>query len=147
MATVKREATVAASPQQVWEVVSDPFRMPQWWPNVTRVEEASADAWTTVMTSPRGKTLRADYSVLESVLHERRVWRHEIEESPFERIMSDSRYQVVLQPTEEGTRVELAQRVRLRGFARFGAIQVRLATRKTLDGALEGLAREAGGGH
>ncbi len=141
MPTVRRERAVAAPPEAVWAVVGDPERLPEWWPSVTRVEEAGPEAWTTVMETPRGKSLRADHSVLESVPPERLVWRHEIEESPFERIMSDSRYQVSLEPVGEATTVKLAHRTRLRGFARLGAIQVRLATRRTLDGALEGLAR------
>jgi len=131
--------------EKVWALARDPERMPQWWPSVSRVEEAGEEAWTAVMQTERGKTLRADYTVLESVEPERLVWRHEIEESPFERIMSDSRYQLVLEPEGEGTRVKLAHRTRLRGFARFGVIQVRLATRKTLERALDGLATLAEG--
>ncbi len=145
MPTVKRERALSAPPERVWAVARDPERLPQWWPLVSRVEEADQGAWTTVMTTARGKTLRADYTVLESVEPERLVWRHELEESPFERIMSDSRYQLVLEPEGDGTRVELAHRTRLRGFARFGVIQIRLATRKTLDRALEGLATLAEG--
>jgi len=140
MPTVRRERAVDAPREKVWAVIRNPERLPQWWPQVTRVEEAGEEAWTTVLETPRGKSLRADYTVLESVEPERLVWRHEIEESPFERIMSDSRYQLVLEPDDGGTRVKLAHRTRLRGFARFGFIQVRLATRRTLDGALEGLA-------
>ncbi|MDQ3720880.1 MAG: SRPBCC family protein [Actinomycetota bacterium] len=138
---MRRERAVAASPGAVWAVVGDPERPPEWWPSVTRVEEAGPEAWTAVMETPRGKSLRADHTMLESVACERLVWRHEIEESPFERIMSDSRYQVLLEPAGEATTVKLAHRTRLRGFARFGALQVRLATQRTLAGALEGLAR------
>ncbi len=142
---MRRERAVSAPRERVWAVARDPQRLPQWWPSVSRVEEAHEGAWTTVMQSSRGKTLRADYTVLESVEPERLVWRHEIEESPFERIMSDSRYQLVLEPEGDATKVQLAHRTRLRGFARFGGLQVRLATRKTLDRALEGLATLAEG--
>ena len=145
MPTVRRERALGAPRERVWALVRDPARLPQWWPQVTRVEEVEDAAWTTVMQTSRGKTLRADYTVLESVEPERLVWRHEIEESPFERIMSDSRYQLLLEPEGEGTKVSLAHRTRLRGFARFGAIQVRLATRKTLERALDGLATIAEG--
>jgi len=145
MPTVRRERALDAPREKVWAVIRNPERLPQWWPQVTRVEEADQEAWTTVLETPRGKSLRADYTVLESVEPERLVWRHEIEESPFERIMSDSRYQLVLEPDDGGTLVKLAHRTRLRGFARFGFIQVRLATRRTLDGALEGLATLAEG--
>ena len=145
MPTVRRERAMDAPREKVWALARDPERMPEWWPSVSRVEEAGEEAWTAVMQTERGKTLRADYTVLESVEPERLVWRHEIEESPFERIMSDSRYQLVLEAEGEGTRVKLAHRTRLRGFARFGVIQVRLATRKTLERALDGLATLAEG--
>jgi uncharacterized protein YndB with AHSA1/START domain len=145
MPTVRRERMLGAPREKVWALARDPEHMPRWWPSVSRVEEADEKSWTAVMQTARGKTLRADYTVLESVEPERLVWRHEIEESPFERIMSDSRYQLVLEPEGDGTRVKLAHRTRLRGFARFGVIQVRLATRKTLDTALEGLASLAEG--
>jgi uncharacterized protein YndB with AHSA1/START domain len=140
--TVRREAVLGGPPQEVWNVLSDPTRLPEWWPGITRVEEASPEAWTTVMTSPRGKVLRSDFTVLESEPPRRTVWRHEVEESPFERIMSDSRLQLVLEQAAAGqTRVELAQRIRLRGFARFGVLQVRRATARTLEGALARLAQ------
>jgi uncharacterized protein YndB with AHSA1/START domain len=145
MPTVRRQRALAAPREEVWGLVRNPDHLPQWWPKVTRVEEAGDEAWTTVMETPRGKSLRVDYTLLESVEPERLVWRHEIEESPFERIMSDSRYQLTLEPADEGTKATLSHRTRLRGFARFGVIQVRLATRRTLDGALEGLATLAEG--
>ena len=142
---MKRQRTVDAAPDAVWDLVSDPHHLPRWWPQVQRVEEVTGDAWTKVLRSPKGRTVRADYTRVEWQPPKRIVWRQEIEESPFERIMSDSRYQLLLEPDGEGTRVKLAHRTRLRGFARFGVIQVRLATRRTLDGALEGLARLAEG--
>ena len=38
MPTVVRSRTVGAAPQMLWDVVSDPVRLPEWWPGVTRVE-------------------------------------------------------------------------------------------------------------
>lgn len=146
MPTVRRHRALGATREEVWALARDPAHLPRWWPKVTRVEDAGDEAWTTVMETPRGKSLRVDYTVLESVEPERLVWRHEIEESPFERIMSDSRYQLTLEPAEGGTMATLSHRTRLRGFARFGVIQVWLATRRTLDGALQGLAGIAEGG-
>jgi len=143
MPVVRREGLVRAAPEAVWAVVAVPARMDEWWPGVVRVEEATPHAWTAVMTSPRGKTLRADLSRLEAFAPERFAWRHEVEESPFERIMSDSRVEVSLSPAPQGTQAEIVQRIRLRGFARFGYLQVRRATARTLSGALEGLTRLA----
>ncbi len=74
---------------------------PAW----TRVEEASRDAWTAVLTSGKGKWLRADYTLLESEHPRLLRWRHEVEESPFERILASSVTELELEPVEEGTRV------------------------------------------
>jgi uncharacterized protein YndB with AHSA1/START domain len=140
MATITRRQSVPAPPDEVWSVVSDPARLPEWWPGVARVEEASPEAWTTVLTSATGKAVRADYTRVEASPPHRLVWRHEVAESPFERILSESVTAVTLEPEGEGaTGVELTVRHRPRGFARFGFLQMRLAAARQLDQALEGL--------
>jgi uncharacterized protein YndB with AHSA1/START domain len=145
--TVSRARTVRAAPQEVWRVLSDPERLPGWWPGVQRVEEATPQAWTTVLSSPRGKTVRADYTLVD-VEHERRlVWRHEVEESPFERILRESSTELTLDPEgPDATQVALTTRHRSRGFARLGYLQLRLATARQLEGALDGLERLVGEG-
>jgi uncharacterized protein YndB with AHSA1/START domain len=145
MPTITRERRLQATPESVWHVVSDPARLPAWWPGVARVEEATPESWTAVLTSPQGKTVRADYTRVEADEPRRLVWRHEVEESPFERIMTDSRLEILLEPAATDTRVELSQRIRLRGLSRFGGFQVRRATGRTLEGALEGLDAMVGG--
>jgi uncharacterized protein YndB with AHSA1/START domain len=140
MPTITRRQSVSAPADEVWRVVSDPARLPEWWPGVTRVEDASSEAWTTVLTSAKGKAVRADYTRVEARPPHRLVWRHEVAESPFERILAESVTAVTLQPEGEGkTGVELTVRHRPRGFARFGFIQMRLAAVRQLDQALEGL--------
>jgi uncharacterized protein YndB with AHSA1/START domain len=62
---VRRSRTVAAPSDAVWDLVSDPHHLPRWWPQVQRVEEVTGDAWTKVLRTPRGKTVRADYSRVE----------------------------------------------------------------------------------
>ena len=62
MPTVVRSRTIAAPRDQLWELVSDPYHLPRWWPTVQRVEDVSADAWTTVATSSRGRAVRFDWS-------------------------------------------------------------------------------------
>jgi uncharacterized protein YndB with AHSA1/START domain len=143
---VRRERTVAADPAEVWSVVSDPARLPQWWPGVARVEEATPEAWTNVLSSPKGKTVRADYTRLEADDRRRLVWRHEVEESPFERILVRSTTEIVLAPAAEGTRVEIAVSHQPRGWARLSPFQLRAAATRQVEGALENLGRLLGSG-
>jgi uncharacterized protein YndB with AHSA1/START domain len=149
MPTVTRARTVEAAPEQVWRVVTDPERLPTWWPGVQRVEDATPEAWTKVIASPKGKTVRADYTRVEAEPPRRAVWRHEVAESPFERILSESLIEIALEPqTTGGTRVELRARHRPRGLARLGSFQLRRAAARQLEDALDGLeltlpAREA----
>jgi uncharacterized protein YndB with AHSA1/START domain len=144
--TVRRERTLPAAPADVWRVVSDPERLPQWWPGVSRVEEASPEAWTKVLTSPKGKTVRADYTRLEVEAARRLLWRHEVEESPFERILARSTTEIVLEPDDGRTRVEIAIDQQPRGWARLSPFQLRAAATKQVEGALAGLERLLGPG-
>ena len=144
---VRRERVLSVTPAEVWQVVSDPNRLVAWWPGVSRVEEATPDAWTTVLVSPSGKSVRADYSVVEAEEPERMLWRHEVEESPFERLLSESTTEIALTSEGEGgTRVRLTLDQRPRGWARFSPFQLRAAARHQAEGALEGLAELLGDG-
>ena len=72
---------------------------------------------------------------------ERLRWKQEVEESPFERILSESITELELAPgAAGGTEVSLTMRHRARGFARFGFIQLRAAAGKQVREALDGLA-------
>jgi uncharacterized protein YndB with AHSA1/START domain len=149
MPTISRRRSVGAPPEEVWEIVGDPVRLPQWWPGVSRVEEATPEAWTTVLTSAKGKSVRADYTREEVHPPHLLAWRHEVAESPFERILAESVTSVRLEP-EPGARTEvvLTTHYKPRGFARFGFFQMRAAAARQLEQALEGLeslfdAREA----
>jgi uncharacterized protein YndB with AHSA1/START domain len=138
---VRRDRVVPAVPAEVWRIVSDPARLPAWWPGVTRVEEASDTAWTNVLVSPKGKTVRADYTLVESEEPARVLWRHEVAESPFERLLADSTVELALEAEAGGgtlVRVTLDQSPR--GWARFSPIQLRAAAAKQAEGALDGLA-------
>ena len=137
---IRRERVVPAAPAEVWRIVSDPSRLAAWWPGVSRVEEASREAWTTVMVSPTGKSVRADYSLVEAEEPERVLWRHEVEESPFERLLSESTTEIALvADADRGTVVRVTLDQRPRGGARFSPIQLRAAASRQAEGALEGL--------
>jgi uncharacterized protein YndB with AHSA1/START domain len=137
---IRRERVVPAAPAEVWRIVSDPSRLAAWWPGVSRVEEASREAWTTVMVSPTGKSVRADYSLVEAEEPERVLWRHEVEESPFERLLSESTTEIALvADADRGTVVRVTLDQRPRGWARFSPFQLRAAASRQAEGALEGL--------
>lgn len=138
---VRRERVVSGAPDDVWRIVSDPARLPAWWPGVSRVEDASRQAWTTVLVSPKGKSVRADYSLVEAREPELLRWKQEVEESPFERLLSSASTEITLEPEASGgTRVRLALDQRPRGWARFSPFQLRAAARRQAEDALTGLA-------
>jgi uncharacterized protein YndB with AHSA1/START domain len=146
MPTVLRGRTVPATPQAVWEVLADPYHLPRWWPRVERVEDATPDAWTTVMRSSSGRTVRADYTRTDAHRPRRLAWRQEIEETPFERVFAEALTEITLKPDgDASTRIELKAVQRLRGRSRFGGFLARRAARRQLDAALDGLQRVFGG--
>jgi uncharacterized protein YndB with AHSA1/START domain len=136
---IRDETVVAATPEEVWGLVSDPARLPQWWPGVARVEEATTEAWTTVLSSPGGKSVRVDYSRVETEPERRVVWRQEVEESPFERILASATTEIALAEDADGTRVTVSLDQRPRGWARFAPLQFRAAGKRQVQGAVEGL--------
>ena len=146
MPRISRARTIPAPRDEVWDVVSDPYHLPRWWPRVERVEEVVGNAWTKVMISSRGRAVRSDYTRIETDAPHRMLWRHEVDESPFERLLSESTIELELEPEgEERTKVRLTAEQSLRGKTRFGGMMVRRATRRNLDEALDGLKRAFGG--
>jgi uncharacterized protein YndB with AHSA1/START domain len=138
---VTRARTVAAPVDRVWELVSDPFHLPRWWPMIARVEDATALVWTSVLKSSRGTTVRADYTRTAYEPPRRIAWQQELDESPFERIFSSASTSIRLEPdSDSATRVELTAEERLRGRYRLGGWLVRRAARRRLDEALAGIA-------
>jgi len=136
---VRREIALAAAAEEVWDVVSDPARLSDWWPGVTRVEDATATAWTTVLTSAKGKAVRADYTRVAAEEGRRLVWRQEVDESPFERILAAATTEIALEPADGGTKVAIALDQRARGWARFAPLQFRAAGVRQVRGAANGL--------
>jgi uncharacterized protein YndB with AHSA1/START domain len=142
---VKRHRSVAAAPDAVWDLVSDPHHLPRWWPQVQRVEEVTGDAWTKVLRTPRGKTVRADYTRVSWRPPHEIVWRQEVEESPFEAILDESVTTIALEPDgDDRTRVQLRAEQELHGRYRFGGFMLRRATKRQLDEALDGIERAVG---
>ncbi|TMK95584.1 MAG: SRPBCC family protein [Actinobacteria bacterium] len=146
MPTARRSRTVAAPPEQLWEVVSDPHHLPRWWPRVTRVEDVEDGAFTEVMRTEKGKLVRADFQLVEvDPLAHRLRWEQRLEGTPFSRLLSAAETELTLEPAGEGTTVSIELRQKLKGvLARFGGFMVRRAAIATIDEALEGLTRISG---
>lgn len=148
MPTSRRSKKLGASPEQVWEVISDPHHMPRWWPQVTRMEGIEGDRFTQVYTTKRGRPVRMDFRLLVSEPPGpggdppgRRVWEQDIFRTPFERVLHEAITELVVEPDGEFTLVTLALSQKLRGYSRTGGFLLSRATKGKLDEALDGLER------
>jgi uncharacterized protein YndB with AHSA1/START domain len=141
-----RSATIPAPPDEVWRTVADPHHLPRWWPRVQRVEGVEPERFTQVLVTDQGRTVRADFRVLESRAPAVRRWAQDVAGTPFERVLRSAETEVRLEPAREGeTRVTLTLRQRLRGSGLLGTMLVRRAAADRLDEALAALARLHGG--
>lgn len=141
--TTRRSRVIAAPAKEVWRLATDPYHLPRWWPATQRVERVSRTGWTSVFVTPRGRTVRADYSVATTEPGRRARWRQEVEGTPFERLFSAVEYELRLEVPRgrpDATEVELIVEQQARGWARLGQIQLKGAAKRQLDGALAGLA-------
>ena len=158
MLTARRSRTIPASAEELWEVVRDPHHLPRWWPRVTRVEDVEGYAFTEVMTTTKGKIVRADFDVLANDEQARTLtWAQRIEGTPFARVLRSAETEVWLVPAGEpaerlapgqngpATEVTIELRQALAGLLpRFGGFIVRRAAAATIDQALDGLERISG---
>lgn len=168
MPTTQGTRTIAATRRELWDVLGDPHHLPRWWPRVTRVEAVEDDAFTEVLTSSKGKIVRADFALVDSVAEQRIVWSQRIEGTPFERILKSAETEIGLADAPDGdsrhTTVTIELRQTLQGLLpgrrsaiprmmparfssgpRFGSYLVRRAADTTVEEALDGLERILGG--
>ncbi len=142
---------IDAPRDRVWELVADPHHLPRWWPRTVRIEDVrqvgsgKRSRWTTVLGTERGRGVRADYRCTTAATGERYFWEQEIEGTPFERILRKATLEIGLADDEgTATRVRLVSEERLRGLSRLGSPMMRIATRRRLDEALDGIERAVG---
>lgn len=140
---------IAASPQELWEVLGDPHHLPRWWPRVSRMESVEVDAFTEVLMSGKGKMVRADFRLLDAVSLRRIVWAQQVENTPFARILTSAETEISLSGANlsdgPATEVTIELRQTLHGFlARLGSHLVRRAAGSTIEEALDGLERIVG---
>jgi len=152
MPRVTRRRTIAAPVEEVWELVSDPYSLPRWWPRTSRVEsvdrkpEGRRSQWTKVLETAEGRGVRADYRCVSSAAGERYVWEQQLEGSPFERHLRSSTVEVGLRPADGGCEVSLTSEQKLRGMSRLGSPMMRGGQGRILDAALDGLETALGAG-
>jgi hypothetical protein len=108
------------------------------------VEAVSERGWTSVLVTERGRSLRADYTLVESVPPSLRRWSLDVEGSPFARLLAAEEVELRLRAADDGTDVTLTERQRPRGWARLGVVVLRRAALRTLDEALTALEDAAG---
>ena len=145
MPRVSRSRVVAAEPERVWNLVSDPHSLPRWWPRVLRVEDVHGTGkrarWTAVLQTERGTGVRADYRCAGSTEGRRYSWEQDVAGTPFERILRSARVEIGLEGESPGSRVTVTSDETLRGLSRLGSSMMRGASKRRLDDALAGIER------
>jgi uncharacterized protein YndB with AHSA1/START domain len=145
-----RRRRIAAPTNALWDVVSDPYHLPRWWPRTQRVENVTGAtpgdrSWTQVLETKDGRGIRADYRSVDAVTCERLTYEQTVEGTPFERFLHSARTEIQLEPQDGETKVTLAIEQRLRGLSRLGSPMMRRAIGRILSEALTGLERAATG--
>ena len=169
MPIAHRSRRIAAPADELWAVISDPHHLPRWWPRVTRVEDVTEDAFTEVMRTKKGKTVRADFDYVRLDPGTRTVqWDQLLEGTPFAATLASSETEVHLEPVDraegpttevtiemrqqlsggraiqpsQGARYGRGYRTRFRGVnLSWGERLVRKAAEATIEEALDGLER------
>ncbi len=148
---------IAAPVAELWAIIRDPHHLPRWWPRVTRVEDVADAAFTEVMKTKKGNTVRADFDVTHVDEAEHVVtWSQRIEGTPFAHVLSSAETELRIAPATapadgaaSEVTIELRQELvgfsmrlgRISGSSRFGGYMVRRAAVATIDEALDGLER------
>lgn len=156
--------------EELWTVVADPHHLPRWWPRVERVEDVREGAFTEVMKTKKGKTVRADYELVEVDEAARTVrWDQCLEGTPFAAALASSQTELQLAavgpaedspvPPAAATEVTIELRQELSGgravgpgagrasrrySLSWGDRLLRRAAQATIEEALQGLERISG---
>jgi uncharacterized protein YndB with AHSA1/START domain len=147
---VVRRRRIATPAAALWEVISDPYHLPRWWPRTQRVENVTGDdptevTWTQVLETKDGRGIRADYHCVDATPERSYVYEQDIDGTPFERFLVSARTEIKLEPEGAETKVSVASIQRLRGLSRLGSPLMRRGIGETLSEALSGLERAATG--
>jgi uncharacterized protein YndB with AHSA1/START domain len=147
MPRVNRRRTIAAPIGEVWDLISDPYNLPRWWPRVGRVENVERKSggrrsqWTKVLETAEGRGVRADYRCLSSAENERYVWEQALEGTPFARHLRSSKVEISLREHDDGTQVNLSSVQTMKVMSRLGSPMMRRGQGAILDEAMDGIER------
>ena len=130
MPKIKRTRVVDVSPESVYDVISDPRRLEDWWPRVDRVENVDGGP---------GRRLRLDYRCTAASRPKRYVWEHELEGTMFEEHMKSQTTEILLEPEGQGTEITVISINELRGSARIAGFSMKKSQRELIDTALDSL--------
>lgn len=137
---------MAATPDKVYDVISDPGRLADWWPRVVRVEHvagrpgADRTRWTSVMSADSGRMLRLDFRCCGATRPGRYEWEHELEGTPYEAHLARQAFEARINEQPEGSEVSLTTVNTLRGTAKIAGFTMKKGQRELLDEALDSLA-------
>ncbi|MEZ5073704.1 MAG: SRPBCC family protein [Solirubrobacterales bacterium] len=149
MPTIARSRAIGASAASIWSLIADPHNLPRWFPETDRVEDVEGGPgdrrarFTQVMTTRKGRTVRADYRCTAATAGRRLVWAQQLEGTPFEGFLRSAEIEIRLDDAGAGaeTAVTVEARRRLRGVSRLGSMLMKRATGRTLETALDGIER------
>ncbi len=155
MPTAQASRRIAAPAEQLWRIVSDPYHLPRWWPRVERVEDVHAGAFTEVMRTKKGRTVRADFDLVRADEPAGTVvWEQRLAGTPFAGVLSFSETELRVVGAAEASDVTIQMRQELSGQApspdrgeapakrrrpSFGGWLLRRAAQRTIKEALDGL--------
>lgn len=136
--------TVAATPADVWHLISDPGRAVAWWPHAERAEDVSGGRFTFVVRSSRGVPVRMDWRVAASRRERVQRWEQDLAGTPFARVLKASAVEIRLEPTDDdGCRITVAVERELVNRGPIAGWFGRRASRRHAGDALSRLSRLA----
>jgi uncharacterized protein YndB with AHSA1/START domain len=162
MPTARASRRIAAPAEQLWRIVSDPYHLPRWWPRVERVEDVDEGAFTEVMRTKKGRTVRADFDLVRADEPAGTVvWEQRLEGTPFAGVLSLSETELRVAPSappapagageaaaSSEVTIEMRQELSTQTTATiarrwrapsFGGWLLRRAAQRTIKEALDGL--------
>jgi uncharacterized protein YndB with AHSA1/START domain len=163
MPTASASRRIPAPAEQLWRIVSDPYHLPRWWPRVERVEGVDGAAFTEVMRTRKGKTVRADFDLVRTDQPAGTVvWEQRLAGTPFAGVLAFSQTELRVRESpgagDSASEVTIEMRQELAGDATprlavlggrplwpsMGQRMVRKAARKLIVEALDGLEEISG---